>query len=123
MELDSAQNPYSVLHFARNSKGGFWGFSKKLFLSRKDSASPPFPHPLQRIGKGTNFCLSRLLFVLFAIRSSISASAYERGEAESVVVEIPGWRRNVREACYPRAGNTLLLYWILRAKASGLLNK
>jgi len=31
--LVSAQNPYGVLHFTRNSEDGVLGFSKKLFLS------------------------------------------------------------------------------------------
>jgi len=32
--LSSAQNPYGILHFTSNSKGGVLGFSNKLFLSR-----------------------------------------------------------------------------------------
>jgi len=35
--LLSAQNPYGVLHFTRNSEGGVLGFSKKLFLSSFDA--------------------------------------------------------------------------------------
>ncbi|MEE8389179.1 MAG: CARDB domain-containing protein, partial [Anaerolineae bacterium] len=49
--LVSAQNPYGVLHFMRNSKDGVLGFSKKLFLS-----SQPFPIPA--IGSGVQVTIT-----------------------------------------------------------------